>query len=499
MPKSTPNTLDALKENLLAIEHQLLQHESQCLQHFPLIQPAHKLSSRNLLHYLSLRSIDIRKLQDILHNYGLSSLANAESHILRQLQAVAERLGHSYTKRQVTRCTWQVAKKNLDTQATLLFGERQDIRVPYIMVTFDAAFADNYALVKTLLQSGMNVARINCAHDDEATWFRLIQILKRARSHTGLPCKIYMDLAGPKIRTRIIGVDANKGKVKVEEGDLIWFTESAEEFNKKDILISPNEPDIIRQLNPGQRVFIDDGVITGVVEKKLEHAVAVRLTRVAKEKNHIKNDKGINLPDSDLSIDALTDDDQACLPFIYNHADLVGYSFVHNPNDVARLQQMLEKIGPKPPFIVIKVETPQAVSNLPALLLQGMQKEAFGVMIARGDLAVEIGFERMSEIQNEILWICEAAHVPVIWATQVLETLNKLGVASRSEITDAAHGAMAECVMINKGDHTVEVIETLKDVLRRIGGHQIKKRHIFRPLGIAKDFLKQHTADKQIS
>jgi pyruvate kinase len=308
-----------------------------------------------------------------------------------------------------------------------------------------------------------------------------------------------MDLAGPKIRTKIIGADVDKGKVKIQEGDLIWFTESAKEFSKNDVLISPNEPDIIPRLNPGQRVFIDDGVITGVVEKKLEYAVAVRLTRVAKNKIHIKNDKGINLPDTDLNIKPLTADDQACLPFIYNHADLVGYSFVHNSNDVASLQQMLKKLGPKPPFIVIKIETPQAVSNLPALLLQGMQKEAFGVMIARGDLAVEIGFERMSEIQNEILWICEAAHVPVIWATQVLETLNKLGVASRSEITDAAHAATAECVMINKGDHTVEVIETLKNVLRRIGGHQIKKRHIFRPLGIAKDFLRQNGVDKRIS
>jgi pyruvate kinase len=102
---------------------------------------------------------------------------------------------------------------------------------------------------------------------------------------------------------------------------------------------------------------------------------------------------------------------------------------------------------------------------------------------------VEIGFERMSEIQEEILWICEAAHVPVIWATQVLETLNKTGVATRSEITDATHAAMAECVMINKGDHTIKVIETLRDILQRTGGHHIKKRYTFRSLNIAKAFL----------
>jgi pyruvate kinase len=118
-----------------------------------------------------------------------------------------------------------------------------------------------------------------------------------------------------------------------------------------------------------------------------------------------------------------------------------------------------------------------------------MQQKAFGVMIARGDLAVEIGFERMGEIQEEILWICEAAHVPVVWATQVLETLNKSGMATRSEITDASHAAMAECVMINKGDHTIEVIETLRDILHRTGGHHIKKRFIFRSLSIAQRFI----------
>jgi pyruvate kinase len=119
-----------------------------------------------------------------------------------------------------------------------------------------------------------------------------------------------------------------------------------------------------------------------------------------------------------------------------------------------------------------------------------MQKSVFGVMIARGDLAVEIGFERMGEIQEEILWICEAAHVPVIWATQVLENLNKSGLATRSEITDATHAAMAECIMINKGDHTIEVIEALRDILQRTGGHHLKKRYTFRPLSIAQHFMK---------
>ena len=118
-----------------------------------------------------------------------------------------------------------------------------------------------------------------------------------------------------------------------------------------------------------------------------------------------------------------------------------------------------------------------------------MKDPAFGVMIARGDLAIEIGFERLSEIQKEIMWLCRAAHTPVIWATQVLENLNKTGLASRSEITDAASAAKADCVMLNKGDYIIETIETLTNILKRQQGHLHRKRYVMRPLGIARKFV----------
>ena len=103
-------------------------------------------------------------------------------------------------------------------------------------------------------------------------------------------------------------------------------------------------------------------------------------------------------------------------------------------------------------------------------------------MIARGDLAVECGFERLAEVQEEILWVCEAAHMPVIWATQVLETLAKTGLPSRAEITDAAMGERAECVMLNKGPHILDAMRTLDDILRRMQAHQSKKRPLLRAL-----------------
>jgi len=109
-------------------------------------------------------------------------------------------------------------------------------------------------------------------------------------------------------------------------------------------------------------------------------------------------------------------------------------------------------------------------------------------MIARGDLAVECGYERLAEVQEEILWFCEAAHIPVIWATQVLEKLAKEGFPSRAEITDAAMSHRAECVMLNKGPHIVAAVRVLDDILRRMQAHQSKKRSMMRQLQLADCF-----------
>jgi pyruvate kinase len=118
-----------------------------------------------------------------------------------------------------------------------------------------------------------------------------------------------------------------------------------------------------------------------------------------------------------------------------------------------------------------------------------MQRQTIAVMVARGDLGVEIGFERMAEIQEEILWLCEAAHVPVIWATQVLESLAKRGLPSRAEVTDAAMAGRAEGVMLNKGPHISLALDFLCDVLTRMKGHQTKKSALMRKLHVAESAL----------
>ena len=117
--------------------------------------------------------------------------------------------------------------------------------------------------------------------------------------------------------------------------------------------------------------------------------------------------------------------------------------------------------------------------------MAGLRNPPLAVMVARGDLAVEVGFERLSEVQEEILWLCEAAHVPVIWATQVLETMAKRGIPTRAEVSDAALSARAECVMLNKGPYIVETTRFLSGVLARMHGHNAKRSPLMRRLAVS--------------
>lgn len=474
--------LARLSEELERIDEFMVRTEKDFSYLLEKVHPANRKSAVNLLHYLALRSLDIRDLQDALHEFGLSSMASSESHIRGQLLAILNRMGNKDIHHPEQVFDYQKSKEFFAERATSLFGKRQTESVPWVMVTFDTDFADDYAKVKNLIQSGMNVARINCAHDDETVWFSMIQQVKRASKITGLGCKIYMDLAGPKIRT----ITRNNQKIAIREGQVISLTDE-KNIGDDDFTIGCTIPGIAEQLNTGETVLIDDGLIETRVERIEPGRARLQVLRISTKKPFLKPEKGINFPESVLAMPALTEYDIRCLSFINKHADMVGYSFVRNKKDLLQLQEVMGRN--KKVALIIKIETPEAVKNLPELLFTGMREEQIGVMIARGDLAVEIGFERMSEIQEEILWICEAAHVPVIWATQVLENMNKMGMATRSEITDAAHAALADCVMINKGTHIIRTIETLRDILLRSGGHHVKKRYTFRPLAIASRFM----------
>lgn len=240
--------------------------------------------------------------------------------------------------------------------------------------------------------------------------------------------------------------------------------------------------EVFLSVKSGERILIDDGKIEGVIRSVGKTRMVVEITQAGEGGEKLLANKGINLPDSKLALNGLTAQDIEHLEFVVQHADMVGLSFVRNPDDIKLLQKHLQRFDVEKLGIVLKIETRAAFENLPELLFTLLHSPVVGVMIARGDLAVECGYERLAELQEEILWLAEAAHIPVIWATQVLEGLSKSGKPSRAEITDAAMGVRAECVMLNKGAHIIGAIQTLDDILHRMQSHQNKKNSLLRRL-----------------
>ena len=249
--------------------------------------------------------------------------------------------------------------------------------------------------------------------------------------------------------------------------------------------ISCTLPEVFGRVKVGQPIMFDDGEIEGEIEEVNKDWLLIKITAADEKGSKLRSDKGINLPESDLCIIELTEKDKEDLAFIAKHADIVNLSFVNHPETVMALQKEINKHKADNLAIMLKIETKEGFKNLPHLLLAAMQNYPAGIMIARGDLAVECGWQRLAEVQEEILWLCEAAHLPVVWATQVLETLAKKGRPSRAEITDAAMAQRADCVMLNKGPHVVPAIRMLDNILERMQEHQHKKTSMLRSLHVS--------------
>lgn len=269
----------------------------------------------------------------------------------------------------------------------------------------------------------------------------------------------------------------------MEKGFQFVLTGEAPSAGAQPVEVTCSEPGIVEALKVGERVMIDDGSAAGTVVSRVPKGALVEVTRSKGKK--LKPEKGLNFPDSDLSVNPLTEKDRSDLATVARLADLIGYSFVQTADDIRLLQEELKARLPdtwRMKGIIAKIETPSAVRNLPDIIVRAAGVQLFGVMIARGDLAVELGFVRIAEIQEELLWLCEAAHVPVIWATQVLEAFLKNGIPTRAEMTDAAMANRSECVMLNKGPYVADAVSVLSRVLSRMQDHQFKKTPQLRAL-----------------
>jgi pyruvate kinase len=438
-------------------------------------------SALNLAQYLAFREGDLRDLQGGLVPLGLSSLGRCEAHVLPSIRAVRATLGMlcgavDAAEDRPTARDFALGARLLERNTRAVFGADRQHK-PGIMVTLGAEAAEDPLFVERLISAGMDCARINCAHDDAGVWERIAHHVRSVSETLERRCSIYMDVAGPKIRTGELTHDPAR---RFHPGDRLRLTSSIGPDEELPQVVC-TEPAVFRALRPGAMVWINDGKLGATVIAGTPKDALIEITHAGPKGGKIASDKGLNFPETTVEVPALTKKDRADLDEIAALADIVGQSFVRNAADVGLLQEELRARGALLP-IVAKIETATAIRNLPEILVSGGGQGPFGVMIARGDLAVEIGYLRLAEIQEELLWLCEAAHVPVIWATQVLDQVVRKGTPSRSEMTDAAMAERAECVMLNKGPFVVEATVMLADVLSRMRGHQAKKSPQLRAL-----------------
>ena len=442
--------------------------------------PRYKVSALNLLDYLAFRSFDIDKLQRKMLKLGFSDLSHINAHVMHTLLSIKEItdtiIGRDTVHHDSNLLTPRKSTKLLDERTKELFGKKPEKRKTRIMVTMPTQAAEDELLIEEMLNAGMNCARINCAHDNSRIWDKIIKNIRKASEKTGRECSVIMDIAGPKIRTG--SIDGDHILLKPEETLVLT---RKDELGRGAVLspegsvparISCTMERVFRCAAPGERVFFDDGKIEGTIQNVSPDELEIRITNAKAGGSKLKADKGINFPDTALDIAGFTAKDRHDLKTILKkneswNIDAINLSFVNSASELDEMTEELREIGLNT-GIIIKIETEKAFENLPDIILSAMKIYPAGIMLARGDLAIETGWKNYASIQEEIIRIAEAANIPLIWATQVLENLAKDGVPTRAEITDAAFSQRASCVMLNKGKYIVKAIKMLDKILRRM-------------------------------
>jgi len=522
---SNLQTREALFISVRELRSDVLARAEELLQVFrPNIErPRFEESARNLACYLALRRHDLRQLQVALTRWGLSSLGRSESRVQPTLDAVLHTLGLSCSRDPQTLPPYPDeaaifnGRRVVAEQAQALFGAARPERATRIMVTLPSQAAEDAALLQGLLQAGVDCVRIDCARDDEDTWRAMLSQLKAAERALGWtePVRVLMDLAGPQLRT-VRPKKQEKDRYCV--GDQLLLTGldveevraqkpgKGEQRDKSLPVVGITSTEALDRVDLGHHVYIDDGQIGTRVLERVALGVVLEIVQAPNKGRKIRSDRSVHFPDTDFQIASLTDKDKRDLRFVAEHADLIGYSCVQTETDVTALLEQLQlhlASHRAPPALVLKIETEKAVRNLPALIVRAAGKLPTAVMIARGALAIELGYARIAEIQEEILWLCEAAQVPVVWATQLLEDLTQQGFPTRAELTDAAMAGRAECVMLSSvvlkgGPDSISTVQMLATVLERMQGHQHDKAPQLRVLRAWESVFPEHHQPVQV-
>jgi pyruvate kinase len=320
--------------------------------------------------------------------------------------------------------------------------------------------SDSIEMMRRMLLAGMNVARLNFSHGNYEDHAERIVRLRSVAAELDLPLLLLQDLQGPKIRVGDLPVTG----MHLAEGASLTLLPIADYSSQPDT-VGIDYADLAEEAKPGTQVLLDDGLLELRVEKIDGNAVQCQVI----EGGLLKSHKGVNFPTLNLNLPSMTEKDEQDLAFgIAQGVDLVSLSFVRKPEDIRRLKSLLQEKGAAIP-VLAKLEKPQAIANLEAIV-----DECDAIMVARGDLGVEMSPEKVPLIQKRIIKLCNQKGIPVITATQMLDSMIHNPRPTRAEASDVANAIMdgTDAVMLSGesavGDYPIEAIQMLARIATEV-------------------------------
>lgn len=321
--------------------------------------------------------------------------------------------------------------------------------------------SSNKETLKNMILEGVDVFRINFSHAEYENVKKIVKLIRSIGTELNTSTAILADLQGPKLR-----VGTMKDEVILDKGDLLYFC-TGDEFEGTKEKVYMNYNNFPKDVNEGERILLDDGkLIFEVINTNDKDKVQVKVI----QGGELKSNKGVNLPNTNISLPALTSKDKKDAIFaISQEVDWIALSFVRNQDDLKELQAIIEAHSEYKIPIIAKIEKPEAVKNIDKIV-----GYCDGIMVARGDLGVEVPAEEVPLIQKELVLIAKKARIPAIIATQMMETMIDSLTPTRAEVNDVANSVMdgADAVMLSGetsiGKYPVEVIQTMSNILKKV-------------------------------
>ena len=329
---------------------------------------------------------------------------------------------------------------------------------------------DDDDILRRLMIEGMNVARFNFSHGDHAQHKRNMERIMKFRTELNLPVATLLDTKGPEIRVK----DFKNGKIELKPGQT--FTLTTDEVEGDEKMVSITYKNLVNDVKPGNTILIDDGLIEMTVEQVSESKIVCRVVNGGPVSNH----KGVNVPRVNLSMPYISDQDRSDIIFgIENDFDFIAASFVRTADDVLEIRKILDEHGCDNINIISKIENMQGVENIDEII-----RVSDGIMVARGDMGVEIPAEEVPHVQKEIIKKCNAKYKPVITATQMLDSMIRNPRPTRAEVTDVANAIYdgTDVVMLSgetaNGKYPLEAVKMMVKIAERtereIKGHSVE-------------------------